>query len=55
MPLMPNPNPVVENFGVCISCNTQIEAHEVIGSICRCGEEDSDIYDRMAADMDSKE
>ena len=55
MPLAPNPNPVEEVFGICPGCNTQIEAHEVIHSICRCGDKDSDVYDRMAAEMDAKE
>lgn len=55
MPLAPNPNPVEENFGICTGCNTQIEPHEIIGSICRCGDEDADVYDRMAAEMDAKE
>jgi hypothetical protein len=52
MPLKPNPNPVVENFGICVGCKTQIEPHEVIGSICRCGENDSDDYERLAAEAE---
>lgn len=44
MPLAPNPNPVVEVFGICEGCNTQIEAHEIIGCICRCG----DLHDEDA-------
>lgn len=56
MPLAPNPNPVVENFGICSGCNTQIEPHEVIGSICRCGDnnDDSEVYERLSAEMDAK-
>lgn len=53
MPLAPDPNPVAEKFGICSGCNTQIEPHEVIYCICRCGDQDADLYDRMAADMNA--
>lgn len=53
MPLAPDPNPVAEKFGICPGCNTQIEPHEVIYCICRCGDQDADLYDRMAADMNA--
>jgi len=55
MPLAPDPNPVEEKFGICPGCNTQIEPHEVIYCICRCGDQDADVYDRMAEEADAAE
>jgi hypothetical protein len=53
MPLTPNPDTTPVVYGICPGCNTQIEPHEVIESICRCGDNHPDNYDELAK-QDSK-